>query len=179
MDHPEDLQNTAAIHQPVQKSVHELQLLCTDGEWHIQLLEIDIGMRQGCILSPFLFLLTEDFSMKKVMENQNCGIRWKGGAHLMDLNFADDITLLANTSADLQSMTTKLEGEACKIWLRLNSEQTKVMITGEATVFPPIIIGQQTTEYVKNFTYLGSMVDNSGKLEPDVNSRIGKVSFMF
>ena len=38
MGHREDLQNAAVIHQPVQKFVHELQLLCKDGEWHDQLL---------------------------------------------------------------------------------------------------------------------------------------------
>ena len=35
----------------------------------------------------------------------------------MNLNIADDITLLADTSADLQSMTTKLEREAGDIGL--------------------------------------------------------------
>ena len=80
--------------------------------------------------------------MKKAMDDQNCSIRWKRGAHLTDLNFTDDITLLANTRADLQSFTTNLEREAGKIGLRLNSEKMKAMITGEATMFPPITICQ-------------------------------------
>ena len=63
----------------------------------------------------------------------------------MDLDFADDINLLANIRKDLQSMATNLEREAGKIGLRLNSQMTRVMITGEATTFPSIIIGHQTT----------------------------------
>ena len=43
-------------------------------------------------------------------------------------------------------MTTNLEREADKIGLRLNSEEMKVMIMREATMFPPIIIGHQTAE---------------------------------
>ena len=102
MGHPEDLWNTAMIHQPVQKFLHELQLLCKDGELHDQLL-LDTGRRQGYILSPFLFFLTMDFTMKRVMDDHNGGIRWKGGACLTDLNSADDTALLANTRAICKS----------------------------------------------------------------------------
>ena len=38
MGHSEDLWNTTMIHQPVQKFIHELQLLGKDGKWHDQLL---------------------------------------------------------------------------------------------------------------------------------------------
>ena len=41
----------------------------------------------------------------------------------------------------------------------------KVMITGEATMFPPIITGHQATEVVKHFMYLGTAVDNNGEVE--------------
>ena len=81
------------------------------------------------------------FTMKKVMDDKNYGIRWKGGTCLIDLNFAYDIALLANTRTDLQSMTTDLDREAGKIGLRLNSEKMKVMIPRDATMFPPITIG--------------------------------------
>ena len=103
--------------------------------------------------------------MKKVMDDQNCGIGWKGEAHLTNLNFANDIALLADTRPDLQSMTTNLERDAGKIGLRL--------IIGEAITFPPIITGHQTTEVVKHFTYLASIVDNKGKVEADVRG-LGK-----
>ena len=46
-------------------------------------------------------------------------------------------------------------------------------------MFPPINIGKQTTEKVKCFTYLGSVVDKIGEVEADVNSRIGKASLTF
>ena len=49
--------------------------------------EIDTAERQGCILSPFLFLLAMDFNIEKAMDDQNCDIRWKRGAHLMDLDW--------------------------------------------------------------------------------------------
>jgi len=32
------------------------------------------GVKQGCIFSPFLFLLVTDFVMKKTMEGKDFGI---------------------------------------------------------------------------------------------------------
>ena len=120
-----------------------------------------------------------DFLMKEAMYDQKCGIRWKRGICLMDLDFADNIALLANTRANLQSMTTNLEREAGKIGLRLNSEKMKVMIIGETTVFPQVTISHQTTEEFQCFTHFSRVVDNNGKVEVNVNSRIGKASSMF
>ena len=42
-----------------------------------------------------------DLTMKKAMDDQNCGIRWKGGGHLTVIDFANDIAMLANTKTDL------------------------------------------------------------------------------
>ena len=89
------------------------------------------------------------------------------------------LLMTVNPSADLQSIIPNLEKETGKIGLRLNSEKTKVRIIGEALMFPPLTIGHQTTEEVKCFTYLGCVVVNNGKVEADINSRIGKASWMF
>ena len=137
--------------------------------------EIATAMRQGCILSPFLFLLPMDFTMEK----KQWMTKAVASSGKEELDFGDDISLLANTRADLQSMTTNLEREAAKIGLRLNSERVKVMITAEATMFPPITIDHQTTEEVKHFTHLSSVGDNNGEVEAYVNSRIGKASSTF
>ena len=48
------------------------------------------------------------FTMKKQWLIKT-GIRWKGGAYLMGLDFTNDVTLLANARAELQSTTTTLE----------------------------------------------------------------------
>ena len=71
------------------------------------------GVRQGCILSPFLFLLVVDFVMHKVTEEEeDLGGKWIGGKRLTDLDFADDTALLAENEEDLQRLTSKLEEAA-------------------------------------------------------------------
>ena len=92
----------------------------------------------------------------------------------------DDIALLDQHQARFTKHDTmNLEREDGRMGLRLNSEKGKSWLLEEAPIFPPTNIGHQTTEEVKCFTYMGSVVDNNSKVEEDVNSRIGKASSMF
>jgi len=67
------------------------------------MLDILTGVRQGCILSPFLFLIVIDFVKKKTVNGRDYGITW-GSVKLADLDFADDLAL-CNTQEELQEMT--------------------------------------------------------------------------
>ncbi|KAK1804715.1 hypothetical protein P4O66_003535 [Electrophorus voltai] len=130
---------------------------------------IETGVKQGCILSPILFSLTVDYVMKKVMSPVT-GIPWTNGSHLTDLDFADDIALLANTKPALQSMTTCHKGEAEKVGLRINTDKTKVMRVNRQTK-GQITIGQQMVEDIDEFTYLGSIAPSHRKeSETDLNT---------
>ena len=141
--------------------------------------DIVTGVRQGCTLSPFLFLLAIDFVMREAMNDPDLGIKWNNKSCLTDLDFADDIALLANTKESLQKMTTKLEVAASHVGLRINSEKTKVMQLGNANTSTEITVGCQPIEEVKQFTYLGSVLSNDGNTEAHVNCRIGKASAVF
>jgi len=64
-------------------------------------------VRQGCILSPFLFLIVIDFVTRKTTEGHDFGTVW-GQKKLADLDFADDLALLCHTQQALQDMTNRL-----------------------------------------------------------------------
>jgi hypothetical protein len=52
------------------------------------------GVKQGCVLSPTIFIIVMDYIMKKVITNKKRGITWKLTERLEDLDYADDICLL-------------------------------------------------------------------------------------
>ena len=57
------------------------------------LIMIKSGIKQGCVMSGFLFLLCLDWVMRKATADKRRGIRWNVTTVLEDLDFADDITL--------------------------------------------------------------------------------------
>ena len=127
-----------------------------------------IGVRQSCIISPMLFLLTIDFVMHHSTSGPHQGIPWNT-SHLTDLDFADDLALLGETAKPLHSMTDNL---------RTSTEKTKVMSVREHQSMA-LKVNQQEAEEVNNFTYRGSRILNKGATEWDISCRQGEAASIF
>ena len=74
--------------------------------------EVITGVKQGCNMSGFLFLLAMDWVMRRATEGNQTGIRWKITSKLEDLDFADDVALLSSTRQHMQTKSEKLENES-------------------------------------------------------------------
>ena len=91
--------------------------------------KIKSGVKQGCVMSGFLFLLALDWIMRKVTADKRRGIRWNFKTVLEDLDFADNIALLSSEFNDLHKKTGRLIEEVARVGLKLNVRKCKRLRT--------------------------------------------------
>jgi len=140
--------------------------------------EVKTGVRQGCLLSPFLFLLVIDWIMMTTTRQRRNGIQWTLWEQLDDLDFADDLALLSHTKQQMQDKTTTLAAISHSTGLNIHKGKTKLMkINGNSN--EPVALEGVALEEVDSFTYLGSIIDKTGGSDADVKARIGKARASF
>nr|KAG5708190.1 hypothetical protein BaRGS_021124 [Batillaria attramentaria] len=135
--------------------------------------EVKTGVRQGCLLSPFLFPLVIDRIMKTTTAGRKNGIQWTLWVQLDDLDFADDLPLLSHSHSQMQAKTTCLEATSAETGLKINRRKTELMKIN-TTANTPVTVGGEPIREVESFVYLGSVVDGQGGTDRDVTARIGK-----
>lgn len=96
---------------------------------HVTLfLDVTLGVKQGCRLSPTLFALFALYvnDLAEDIKVLGCGIDIDAG-QLSILLYADDVVLVAPSETSLQRMLTVLS-DWCKKWrLTVNRDKTKVI----------------------------------------------------
>ncbi|XP_056022193.1 uncharacterized protein LOC130055047 [Ostrea edulis] len=135
--------------------------------------EVKTGVRQGCLLSPFLFLLVIDWIMRTTTSGRNNGIQWTLLTQLDDLDFADDLALLSHNHFQMQDKTTHLVTTSAGTGLKINLKKTELMKIN-TTVQLLVTVGDEPIKEIESFIYLGSVMDRQGGTDRDIKSRIGK-----
>ncbi|VDO90815.1 unnamed protein product [Schistosoma margrebowiei] len=132
------------------KVVHEGQL--TDA------FQVRTGVRQGCLLSPFHFLLVVDWITKTSTSEGKHGIQRTAQNQLDDLDFADDLALLSHTHKQMQTKTASVVAVSASVGLSIHKGKTKVL-KFKAENSNPITLDGETLEDVEPFTYVGSIIN--------------------
>jgi len=95
------------------------------------------------------------------------------GMTLNNLQFADDIDLIADTEANLQQLTDRVYGSSKRMGMRINTENTKTMTIGKQHEDIQIKLGGEVLEQVTKFVYLGETLKKDGRSTEDIRRRIG------
>ena len=128
--------------------------------------QIGKGVRQGCILSPWLFNFYEEYIMRNAgLEETQTGIKIVG-RNINNLRYADDTTLMAESEEELKSLLMKVKEESEKVGLKLNIQKTKIMASS------PITSWQRDGEAVADFIFWGSKITADGDCSHEIKRRL-------
>ena len=157
------------------------------------------GLKQGCVLAPFLFNLYFNKVMLDALKEFDDGVqvRYKMDGKLFrrsgtrlpmsvsicDLRFADDVIASCHDGVSLQDFINRFSTAAQDWGLCVSTDKTKVMIqstsshpTNESSVFH---IQETNLEVVSSFRYLGSILSSDSSLSSEINARIAKAASVF
>ena len=136
------------------------------GHGTTDLLQIGKGVRQGYILSPFLFNLYAEYIMRNTgLEEPQAGIKI-ARKNINNVRYVDDTTLMAESEEELKSLLMKVKEESEKVVLKLNIQKTKIMASG------PITSWQIDGETVSDFIFLGSKITEDGDRSYEIKRRL-------
>ena len=149
------------------------------GDQYSEWFKTNIGVRQGCLLSPTFFNLFLERIMGEALEGYEGGVRC-AGRKLTDLRFADDIDLIDETAEGISEVTRRLEVAAKSYGMEISTEKSKVMVVGKGDnvdgVVVKVTVDGVVLEQVKSFTYLGSTIVQNGTSEKEIRIRIGRAT---
>ena len=126
--------------------------------------QIGKGVRQGCILSSYLFNLYAEYIMRNAgLDEAETGIKI-ARRNINNLRYADDTTLMAEREEELKSLL-KVKEESQKVGLKLNIQKTKIMASGPITSWQ---IDGETVERVTDFIFGGSKITADGDCSHEI-----------
>ena len=131
---------------------------------------VEVGVRQGCILSPMFFNIFLEFVMDEISSLRELHLNENLSANI---RYADDTTFISVIFDKLKIATQELE-TACRKWgLKINGTKCKII---SSELDEEIDIDDEAIEKVENFVFLGSVVPNS---TDDIVRRIALASTAF
>ena len=95
--------------------------------------QIGKGVCQDCILSPCLFNLYEEYTMRNAGMYEAQIVIEIAGRNINNLRYSDGTTLMAESEEELRTLLMKVKEESEKVGLKLNIQKTKIMASGPIT----------------------------------------------
>ncbi len=179
-----------------------MQARVLTGELQSESFEVNVGVKQGCVLAPVLFnilLSAITCLFHRVMghedgvhvEYQLDGSLFNICRHqartktktrqICELQYADDCAVLAHSPDSLQHALNTITSLYQSFGLQVNTQKTEVMshLSTPAPITPSFHINGVPLKTVDNFTYLGSTLSSCCSLDTEIHTRINKATSSF
>ncbi|KAK3542751.1 hypothetical protein QTP70_001881 [Hemibagrus guttatus] len=134
------------------------------------LFPVHVGLRQGCPLSPVLFIVFMDRISRRSQGLE--GVRF-GDHRISSLIFADDVVLLARSGLDLQHALGHFAAECEAAGMRVSTSKSEAMVLDQKKVACTLQVGWEFLPQVQEFKYLGVLFTSEGRMDREIDRRIG------
>ena len=124
------------------------------------------GVRQGCVLSPLLFILFLS-DLQEILDRSKDNVKLNTDTEISCIMWADDILILSETKEGLQRKLDALAEYSKRNKLTVNTKKTQCMIfnkTGRLLKNYKFTYDNKTLECVREYKYLGFIVTPSGEI---------------
>ena len=101
------------------------------------------------------------------LEEAQAGIKI-AGRNINNLRYADDTTLMTE-SEELKSLLMKVKEESEKVGLKLNIQETKIMLSSPITSWE---IDGETVETMSDFIFMGSKITADGDCSHEIKTHL-------
>ena len=130
--------------------------------------QIGKGVRQGCILSPYLLNFYAEYITRNAgLEEAQAGIKI-AGRNINNLRYAYDTTLMAETE-ELNSLLVKVKKESEKVGLKLSNQKTNITASSPMTSWQ---IDWEAMEKCQTFILGGSKITTYGDCSHKIKRRL-------
>ena len=130
------------------------------------------GVRQGCVMSPWLFNVFMDKIVREGMENFVGGVKMST-TEVGIVLFADDVMLLTERKEDMEANLRELKKAMSNWGMKIHWGKTKVMMVSRKGEECKVCVDGEEIEQVQNMKYLGAILSADGTCEEEIEQRVG------
>ena len=134
------------------------------------LFQVGVGLRQGCALSPILFVIYMDRISRRSRGVEGLQV---GDLKIASLLFADDVVLMASSAVDLQRSLDRLTAECEAAGMRISTSKSEAMVLSRKPVDGLLWVGNESLPQVKEFKYLRVLFTSEGMMGREIDRRVG------